>query len=120
MMYPHVIQLREPWRRSQLDSRVRHLRSFNWLNKLDQREQLWLVVESVADAAEFVCNDNLLGQVRQATSLAEFEITDLISAQNEITIDVASRQRPVASPLIGAVRLEVRLGPASVADGGRD
>ncbi len=120
MMYPHVIRLREPWGRSELDSRVRHRRSFNWLNKLDQREQLWLVVESVADAGEFVCNDTLLGQVHQATSLAEFEITDLISAQNEITIDIAGRQRRADSPSIGAVRLEVRLGPVSVTASRRD
>jgi hypothetical protein len=117
MIYPHVMRLREPWRRSGHDGRIRHQRNFNWPAALDDREQLWLVVESVIGSAEFKCNDALLGEKAEHCPQAEFEITSLISDRNEITIDVTMSGEQDATPLFGAVRLEVRLAPATL-DGG--
>ncbi len=112
MMYPHVMQLREPWERSSSAGGVRFRRGFNWLAKLDQREQVWLVVE-VTGLAKISMNGSQLGEILGDAARGQFEVTSLLEPRNEIIIDVRAGGDNNSNSLDN-VAIEVRLGPAEV------
>jgi hypothetical protein len=107
-MYPHVIRLREPWSHFPIEDGERYERAFNCPTGLDDREQVWLVVEGLSQEADVSCNRQRLGYGKKV----ECDITAVLALRNVLQIDlpVAKSEDTVSPP--GEVRLEIRLGPA--------
>ncbi len=110
MMYPHVIRLREPWQRYIIPGGVRHQRGFNSPTGLDDREQVWLVVEEVSHAAVVFCNGQSLGHVAPG-ECGEFSIKELLSPRNEVKIEMQTAKQEQTDASVDGVCLEIRLGP---------
>ncbi len=134
-MYPHHIRLRGPWDYEPLARAgdppaplpkpgkitvpcrgiagglagfagpVRFRRRFGFPGRIDAHERVWLTVAGAERGAEVRLNGALLGR-HEAGCPFEFEVTRLLQARNELTIDVdgsAERGGPW-----GEVALEVR------------
>ena len=127
-MYPHRINLRGPWQCETLDTalpkrvhrvnmpcrwadtplndcsgRIRCQRRFHWQKPLDAKERLFLVVGAADYRAEVTLNGQFLGKHEGAFDPFEFEITHLVQASNDLSIEVDSQ-----GGLWGTVFLEVR------------
>ena len=68
--------------------RVRYRRSFNPPGSLDAHERVWLVVTGADARGDVSLNATRLGEVRGYAIGASFDITALVAARNEITLDV--------------------------------
>jgi hypothetical protein len=101
--------------------RVRYRRSFNPPARLDPHERLWLVIEGVDARGVVGINGVRLGEVDGYAIHSCFEITRLLAAHNQLTLDVElpcesvtgnTPLRPgrelLAGGPVGEVRLEVR------------
>ncbi|HEV3024990.1 MAG TPA: hypothetical protein VGX76_21095 [Pirellulales bacterium] len=101
--------------------RVRYRRRFNRPSGLEGHERVWLVVEGADACASATMNGRELGAVLGYALGAEFHVTGLFEASNELALDVElpdvaargvtilrpGRERKAGGPL-GEVRLEVR------------
>ncbi|MEX0866354.1 MAG: hypothetical protein WD030_03280 [Pirellulales bacterium] len=104
-MYPHPIQLREPWRRTgEADAPVLS-RTFNAPTGLEPHEAVWLVIDRPSALAELHFNGNLLGAAAPAVT-SEFEITPHLANGNEIKLQFPPTKEPAE---FASVRLEIRL-----------
>ena len=106
MPYPHVIRLRDPWRRQEHEGFIRHARRFNCPTGLDESERVWIVVESTAGSAVVRLNGQEVGRLAGGAA-GEFDVTALLCPHNEIQIDLQPPQPPQET-LPGKVRLEIR------------
>src|SRR6266436_2841858 len=132
---PHIIRLREPWKRERLENgTVRLTRRFHRPTGLDAKSRVWLVVEDVDWEAEIALNERLLGRAvcsqgqlvgtahptEMRACPVRFEITDMLRPENLVSIVVSSpllgedgraEPRPgregQPGGLIGLVRLEI-------------
>jgi hypothetical protein len=101
--------------------RVRYRRRFNRPTGLDAHERVWLVVEGADPRAGVRVNDDDLGDIQGYALVGEFDVTGLLKATNELTLEVEltdaevnglailrpGREHKPGGP-IGEVRLEVR------------
>jgi hypothetical protein len=83
--------------------RVRFRRRFGYPGRLDAHERVWLTLAGVDAAADVRLNEQFLGRV--AGQPAEFEVTGLLAARNELVMEV---EGPETGGLTGEVALEVR------------
>jgi hypothetical protein len=113
MMYPHVIRLREPWQRLAIPGGVRHQRGFNLPTGLDDREEVWLVVEEVSHPATVFCNGQAVGHVAPGEA-GEFSIKELLSPRNEARIEMQTGDQERSAATVDGVCLEIRLGAAPI------
>jgi beta-galactosidase/beta-glucuronidase len=123
-MYPHRINLRGPWQCEPLENatqritmpcrwadtplsyftgRIRCQRRFHWQKPLDENERLFLVVGAADNKADVTLNGHFLGNHEGAFDPFEFEITSLMQASNDLTIETDT-----SGGLWGTVFLEVR------------
>jgi hypothetical protein len=122
MSTQHRIRLRQPWECHREAVRIVWRRRFGRPTNLGPNEQVWLVVEGLAEAATAVLNNQALGSASPGHS-AEWEITALLGDRNEAQLefrspsslcsgpDTVSAHQPPAS-----VALEIRLS-GRAADG---
>src|SRR5947209_8061277 len=132
-MYPHRIRLRGPWECEPLArhgggplpppgrmtmpcrwadgglpdfaGRVRFRRRFGYPGRIDAYERVWLTFAGVGGAAEVRLNGQPLGR-HEGPGPFEFEVTPLLQARNELTVEVDA---PAGDGgLWGEVALEVR------------
>ncbi len=132
--YPHRIRLRGPWdcvplsspgrpplpspRRVELPCRwrraglegfvgtVRFRRRFGYPGRIDDGERVWLTVAGLAGRAEISLNGQSLPLRDPSLPDQEFDVTGLLIARNELTIDVTAATDD--GGLDGEVALEVR------------
>jgi len=101
--------------------RVRYERRFGLPTNLDPHERVWLVVEGVDYFGAVSLNATALGPIIGYNCPTEFDVTDILSPRNVVTLDVelpqyqsgaAAPDRPgreqLAGGPIGEVRLEIR------------
>jgi hypothetical protein len=101
--------------------RVRYERRFGLPTNLDRHERVWLVVEGVDYFGAVSLNVTPLGSIIGYNCPTEFEVTEILSPRNVLTLDVelpqyesdaATPDRPGRKHLpggpIGEVRLEIR------------
>jgi hypothetical protein len=103
-MYPHRIRLRGPWQREPLAGfagRVRFRRRFGYPGRIDDYERVWLTFAAVVGSAEVQLNGQPLGRFEGGD--AEFDVTTLLRARNEVIVEVES-----SAEVCGEVALEVR------------
>jgi hypothetical protein len=134
-MYPHRIRLRGPWEYWPLTAAkagaplpapghmtmpcrwregglgdfagtVRFVRRFGLPRQIDSHERLWLTFAGIADRAGIWVNGRLLGHQEGAAESFEIEVTDLLEARNELTLEVTASGGH--GGLWGEVALEVR------------
>ncbi len=67
--------------------RVRYIRHFGLPSGLD-RQQVWIVCDGAADAAQVTLNDQPLGTIAAPDAPARFEVTRLLQVRNILIIDV--------------------------------
>jgi hypothetical protein len=126
-MIPHPIRLRKPWKTEQLSAdRVAYSRRFNSPSGLDSWERVWLEIDRVMVSGEVLINQKPVGDLRAAEHFAA-DITDFLSASNEIRIEadpatkladpppsgsiyITDPDTPLGSP-VGEVRLVIRAQP---------
>jgi hypothetical protein len=115
-MYPHRIRLRGPWDCEPLGrvtmpcrwdhvGRVRCRRRFGYPGRIDAHERVWLTFAGVEAVAEAWLNGQELGRFG-GTGPFEFEVTPLLRARNELTVEVEAPGG--GQGLWGEVALEVR------------
>jgi hypothetical protein len=103
--------------------RVRYERRFGLPTNLDRQERVWLVVEGVDYFGAVSLNVTPLGPIIGYNCPTEFDVTDILSPRNVVTLDVELPQyasgatapdRPGREVLpggpIGEVRLEIHQG----------
>jgi hypothetical protein len=115
-MYPHRIRLRGPWDCEPLGrltmpcrwdyaGRVRCRRRFGYPGRIDEYERVWLTFAGVEAVAEAWLNGRELGRFGGTGPFA-FEVTSLLRARNELTVEVEAPGGD--GGLWGEVALEVR------------
>lgn len=104
-MYPHPIQLREPWRRTLNGDAPLLSRTFNTPTGLEPHEAVWLVIERPSAAAELHFNGHPLGVAAPAAA-SQFDVTSHLAARNEIQLQFHPSEEPAE---FASVRLEIRL-----------
>ncbi len=128
-MYPHRIRLRGPWKYEPLAppgpagqmtmpcrwgggglpgyaGRVRFLRRFGYPGTLDDYERVWLTFAGVEGTADVGLNGRPLGRHEGGDEPFEFEVTELMLARNELSVEVEAPSD--AGGLWGETALEVR------------
>jgi hypothetical protein len=132
-MYPHRIRLRGPWECEPLAhagggplpppcrmtmpcrwgdaglpdfaGRVRSRRRFGYPGRIDRYERVWLTFAGVSGTADVSLNGEALGR-HEGPDPFEFEVTLLLGARNELTVEVDASGDD--GGLWGEVALEVR------------
>lgn len=96
--------------------RVRYRRSFQSPTALDPHERVWLVVDGLDARGTVAINGHALGDIDGYACRGSFEVTKLLSARNEVVIDVelplgtsGGPLRPGRELLPGGLIREVRL-----------
>jgi hypothetical protein len=125
-MYPHRIRLRGPWEYDALDvtkdqpspsgrvtmpcphwdgppGRVRFLRRFGYPGRIDAHEHVWLVFDGLFVPVRVSVNGNDMGKY---TGAVEVDVTQLLGARNELTVEVPNLTR--GTSLWDEAALEVR------------
>ena len=108
-MYPHRINLREPWQAVPYRQNVTYQRAFSWPTELMPFEQLWLVVGCAGTPIHVSLNQKHIGSQQKARVPLEMDITTHVQNQNLLEIiclleEAASH----AQGKIQSVFLEVR------------
>lgn len=85
-MYPHRINLREPWQK-QPGTKLNYARAFNWPTKLMPFEELWLVVGTVFSPFRVTLNQQLLGEQPFVRVPLELPVTPYLQSQNLLQIE---------------------------------
>jgi hypothetical protein len=83
--------------------RVRFRRSFGYPGRIDSHERVWLTFAAVGGEGEVQLNNHPLGHIAAA---AEFEVTSLLRARNELVVEVEGTSEEGGLP--DEVALEVR------------
>lgn len=101
-MSTHRIRLRGGWEIIPLDGgRVRHARRFGRPRSRDASETVWLVCESVSDAAVVSLNGTRIGEAEAGWPFA-FDVTGRLDVRNEVMIDV------MGDAALGDVTIDIR------------
>ncbi len=103
-MYPHRINLRDPWQRRP-GAEQTFARAFNWPNPLMPFEELWLVVGTVFAPFQVRLNQQVLGQQETSRVPLEFPVSQLLRSQNLLEIECLG---PPRYDSVRNVYLEVR------------
>lgn len=132
MPYPHRIRLRGPWECEPLTGagplplscrmilpcrwsegglgdfagRVRFRRRFGYPGRIDDYERVWLTFAGIEGAAEVWLNGQFLGEHEGSLGPFEHEVTSLLSARNELVVEVEAEGGD--GGLWGEVAMEVR------------
>jgi len=86
--------------------RARYSRHFGIPRQIDAHERIWLTFAGADARADVWLNGRLLGQEEGAAAPFEFEVTTLLQARNELTVEV---EAPAGNGgLYGEVALEIR------------
>jgi len=85
-MYPHRINLREPWQAIAEQNGIAYRRVFSWPTQLMPFEQLWLVLGGVDSAYQVKLNRQHLGTQPDGRLPWEMNITSVVQNQNLIEI----------------------------------
>jgi hypothetical protein len=86
--------------------RVRFRRRFGYPGRIDDYERVWLTFAGVGGVAEVQLNGRFLGRHEGGQEPFEFEVTSLLAARNELTVEVLA---PAGNGDVwGEVALEVR------------
>lgn len=107
-MYPHRINLRDPWQAIAEPEGIAYRRVFSWPTQLMPFEQLWLTVGGVDSPYRVTLNRQLLGSQTDGRLPLEMNITSV--AQNQNLVEIACSPDPHL-PFRGITRtvfLEVR------------
>jgi len=107
-MYPHRINLREPWQAIATPEGIAYRRVFKWPTELMPFEQLWLVVGGVDSLYEVKFNQRSLGSQGDGRVPLERDITSLIQNQNLIEIECDPAHHQPFRGITRTVFLEVR------------
>ncbi len=112
-MYPHRIQLREPWQCLPGQTMV-FRRAFRWPTELMPFEELWLIVGSINVPCQIMLNQKLVASHHNAQLPCIVPITSLVQSQNILEIVCEPTAGPRAPQLNGVfleIRRTVHLGP---------
>jgi hypothetical protein len=71
--------------------RVRFRRRFGYPGRIDDFERVWLTFAAATGSVAICLNDQMLGHFEWLADTAEFEVTDLLRARNELVVDEESR-----------------------------
>jgi hypothetical protein len=85
--YPHRIRLRGPWKTEPATDRVRCVRRFGYPGRIDDNERVWIVFAHIGSTASVTLNGISLGVKQDAGSFA-FEVTRLLTARNELVLEI--------------------------------
>jgi hypothetical protein len=86
--------------------RVRFRRHFGYPGRIDDYERVWLTFGGVTGSVEVHLNDLLLARFEKLPEPADFDVTCLLRARNDLVVDVESADD--GGGLWGEVALEVR------------
>ncbi|HEY1860151.1 MAG TPA: hypothetical protein VGG61_07345 [Gemmataceae bacterium] len=86
--------------------RVRFRRRFGYPGRIDDYERVWLTFDGIDGAADIRLNGRALSKMDKNAEQAEFEVTALLQARNELVVDVETTVD--AGGLWGEVALEIR------------
>jgi hypothetical protein len=86
--------------------RVRFRRRFGLPTRLDPQEHVWITFAGIAGEAEISLNGQPLGSWTGNEGPLGFEITGLLQARNELTVEVTAADG--SGGLWGEVALEIR------------
>lgn len=108
-MYPHRINLREPWTAIPHQQSTTFRRAFRWPTELMPFEQLWLVIGWADSPIHVTLNQNLVGSQQDAGIPLQVNITSLIQDQNLLEVMcLPLGNRDKTQGKISSVFLEVR------------
>jgi hypothetical protein len=85
---------------------VRFRRRFGYPGRIDAYERVWLTFAEIEGAAEIRLNGHALGELDKSAQDVEFEVTALLGARNELSVEVNATGDE--GGLWGEVALEVR------------
>lgn len=112
-MYPHRIQLREPWQCLPGQQMV-FRRAFRWSTELMPFEELWLIIGSINVPCHVKLNQQVVTTHHQVQFPCMVPISKLVQVQNILEIICEPEAGPRAPQLNGVfleVRRTVHLGP---------
>lgn len=102
-MYPHRINLREPWQAIANAPHTTFRRAFRWPTELMPFEQLWLIVGYANAPIQVALNQHQIGSQSETRLPLELNITAQLQSQN--LLEITCLQTPAT---IGSIYLEVR------------
>jgi hypothetical protein len=102
-MYPHRINLREPWQ-TRADDPLTFARVFRWPNELMPHEEVWLVLGAVYAPYTVIVNEQQLGIQPTARLPLEVNLTSVLRNQN--LLEIACLEPPLKR--VEHIYLEVR------------
>lgn len=102
-MYPHRINLREPWQ-TRPDDPLTFARVFRWPSEILPHEEVWLVVGAVYAPYSVIVNEQQLGIQPVARLPLEVNLTSVLRNQN--LLEIACLEPPVKR--VEHINLEVR------------
>src|SRR6516165_10707331 len=70
--------------------RVRLHRHFGYPGRIEDYERVWLTFGGVTGSVEIRLNDHLLGRFEKPPEPAEFDVTNLLRARNDLVVEVES------------------------------
>jgi len=106
-MYPHRINLREPWQAIPEEHRTTYRRAFRWPTELMPFEQLWLVVGYSNTPIQLTLNQVPLGNQQPSRVPLELDISTYVQNQNLLEM-VSLHDVARGNAKIQSVYLEVR------------
>lgn len=112
-MYPHRIQLREPWQCLPGQQMI-FRRAFRWPTELMPFEELWLIVGSINVPCRVMLNQKLVASHHDAQLPCLVPITSQVQMQNILEIvcePVAGPRAPQLNGVFLEVRRTLHLGP---------
>lgn len=107
-MYPHRINLREPWQAIATPEGIAYRRVFKWPTELMPFEQLWLIIGGVDSPYQVKINQQFLGSQGDGRVPFERDISSLIQNQNLIEIECVPGPEQSFRGITRTVFLEVR------------
>ena len=107
-MYPHRINLREPWQAIPQGHSTTYRRVFRWPAELMPFEQLWLVVGYADTPIQVTLNQKHLASQKEPRVPLEMDISGLVQNQNLLEISCLHEEAGKTAGRIQSVFLEVR------------
>ena len=107
-MYPHRINLRDPWQAIAEPEGIAYRRAFSWPTQLMPFEELWLVVGGVDAPYRVTLNRQPLGSQADGRVPFEINITPVVMNQNLVEITCTPDSHRPFRGIIRTVYLEVR------------
>ncbi|HQR08912.1 MAG TPA: hypothetical protein PLN21_18975 [Gemmatales bacterium] len=107
-MYPHRINLRNPWQAVADPEGIAYRRVFSWPTELMPFEQLWLTVGGVDSPYRVTLNRQLMGNQADGRMPLEMNITPVVQNQNLVEIVCAPDPNQSFRGITRTVFLEVR------------